>query len=69
QRLVSYARIDPVVAREVFIQSALVEGEWRTRHHFWARNQEVRAEAEELADRNRRRDLLLDDAAIAAFYA
>ncbi len=69
QRLVSYARIDPVVAREVFIQSALVEGQWRTRHHFWARNQAVRAEAEELADRNRRRDLLLDDAAIAAFYA
>ncbi len=69
QRLVSYARIDPVVAREVFIQSALVEGQWRTRHHFWARNQAVRAEAEELADRNRRRDLLLDDAAIASFYA
>ena len=69
QRLVSYARIDPVVAREVFIQSALVEGQWRTRHHFWARNQAVRAEAESLADRNRRRDLLVDDAAIAAFYA
>jgi ATP-dependent helicase HrpA len=69
QRLVSYARIDPVVAREVLIQSALVEGQWRTRHHFWARNQAVRAEAEELAERNRRRDLLLDDAAIAAFYA
>ncbi|MFT4108794.1 DUF3418 domain-containing protein, partial [Propionicimonas sp.] len=68
QRLVSYARIDPVVAREVFITSALVEGRWRTRHHFWARNQAVRAEAEELADRNRRRDLLLDDASIAAFY-
>ncbi|MCL4722309.1 MAG: DUF3418 domain-containing protein, partial [Gammaproteobacteria bacterium] len=69
QRQVSYARIDPVVAREVFIQSALVEGQWRTRHHFWARNQAVRAEAEELADRNRRRDLLVDDATIAAFYA
>jgi ATP-dependent helicase HrpA len=69
QRLVSYARIDPVVAREVFIQSALIEGQWRTRHHFWSRNQEVRAEAEQLADRNRRRDLLLDDASLAAFYA
>ncbi|MCA0294390.1 MAG: ATP-dependent RNA helicase HrpA [Actinobacteria bacterium] len=69
ERLVSYARIDPVVAREVFITSALVEGQWRTRHHFWARNQAVRAEAEQLADRNRRRDLLLDDASIAAFYA
>ncbi|HEY3338730.1 MAG TPA: ATP-dependent RNA helicase HrpA, partial [Propionicimonas sp.] len=68
QRLVSYARIDPVVAREVFIQSALVEGGWRTRHHFWPRNQATRAEAEQLADRNRRRDLLVDDASIAAFY-
>ncbi len=69
QRLVSYARIDPVVAREVFITSALVEGQWRTRHHFWSRNQAVRTEAEELADRNRRRDLLVDDVTIAAFYA
>ncbi len=68
ERPVSYARIDPVVAREVFITSALVEGQWQTRHHFWARNQAVRAEAEQLADRNRRRDLLLDDASIAAFY-
>ncbi len=68
QRLVSYARIDPVVAREVFIQSALVEGQWRTRHHFWPRNQATRAEAEQLADRNRRRDLLVDDVTIAAFY-
>jgi ATP-dependent helicase HrpA len=69
QRLVSYAKIDPVTAREVFITAALVEGQWRTRHHFWARNEAVRAEAEELADRNRRRDLLVDDATLAAFYA
>jgi ATP-dependent helicase HrpA len=68
QRLVSYAKIDPITAREVFITAALVEGQWRTRHHFWARNEGVRAEAEQLADRNRRRDLLVDDAAIAAFY-
>ncbi len=68
-RLVSYAHIDPVVAREVFIASALVEGQWRTRHHFWTRNEVVRAEAEELVDRSRRRDLLVDDASIAAFYA
>ncbi len=67
-RTVSYGAIDPAVAREVFIASALVEGQWRTRHHFWARNQAVRAEAEELQERGRRRDLVVDDAAIAAFY-
>ena len=67
-RTVSYGRIDPVVAREVFIQSALVEGQWRTRHHFFARNEKVRAEAEELEERTRRRDIVVDDAAIFAFY-
>ena len=67
-RTVSYGAIDPVVAREVFIQSALVEGQWRTRHHFWARNERVRQEAAELAERTRRLDLLADDQAIAAFY-
>ena len=68
-RTVSYGAIDPVVAREVFIQSALVEGQWHTRHHFWARNQRVRQEAAELAERTRRLDLVADDQAIAAFYA
>ena len=67
-RTVSYGRIDPVVARQVFIQSALVEGQWRTRHHFYARNEKVRAEAEDLEERTRRRDIVVDDAAIFAFY-
>ena len=67
-RTVAYGRLDPVVAREVFIQAALVEGQWRTRHHFWARNQIMRDRAAELAERTRRRDLLADDAALAAFY-
>ena len=67
-RTVSYGRIDPVVAREVFIRSALVEGQWRTRHHFFARNERVRREAEDLEERTRRRDLVVDDAAIYAFY-
>ncbi len=66
-RDVSYGRIDPVVAREVFIQSALVEGQWHTRHHFWARNERVRTEASELEERTRRRGIV-GDAAIAAFY-
>ncbi|MBK8462720.1 MAG: ATP-dependent RNA helicase HrpA [Nigerium sp.] len=67
-RQVSYQRIDPVVAREVFLQSALVEGQWRTRHHFFARNERVRAEAADLEERARRRDIVADDASILAFY-
>ena len=67
-RSVSFARVDPVVAREILIRSALVEGDWRTRHHFFARNQRARAEAEELEERTRRRDIAADDDAIYAFY-
>ncbi len=68
ERPVAYQRIDPVVAREVLIQSALVEGQWRTRHHFFARNERVRREAEDLEERARRRDLVADDRTIYAFY-
>ncbi|SDT36061.1 ATP-dependent RNA helicase HrpA [Microlunatus soli] len=69
RRPVSYARINPAESREIFIRSALVEGDWRTRHRFFADNQRVRAEAEELEERTRRRDLLVDDQVIFDFYA
>ncbi len=67
-RRVGFGRIDPVQAREIFIRSALVENLWRTRHAFFAANAAVRAEAEELQDRTRRRDLLVDDQVIFDFY-
>ncbi len=67
-RNVSYGRIDPDESRRIFIQAALVEGQWHTRHHFWPRNEAARQSAEELAERTRRHDLLADDAALFAFY-
>ena len=38
-RKVGYGAIDPEVSRELFIRHALVEGEWRTHHAFFAANQ------------------------------
>ena len=67
-RTVQYSRIAPDETRRIFIQSALVEGKWRTRHHFAQRNREVREQAAELEERTRRRDLVVDDATIFAFY-
>nr|WP_328823879.1 ATP-dependent RNA helicase HrpA [Microlunatus kandeliicorticis] len=67
-RRVGYGTIDPVVSREIFLRSALVEGDWRTRHHFFARNQALRAEIEGLEERVRRRDVLVDDQVIYDFY-
>ena len=68
-RRVGYARINPAEARDIFIRSALVEGAWRTRHRFFARNAEVRADAEQLEEKARRRDLTVDDEVIFDFYA
>ena len=67
-RPVQYARVDAAAARELFIQSALVEGQWRTQHKFYLRNQRALAEVEELEARLRRRDLRVDDSVLFAFY-
>src|SRR5215218_5063054 len=37
-RLVGYARVDPELSRELFLRHALVEGDWRTHHKFFAAN-------------------------------
>ena len=67
-RRVGYGKINPAEAREIFLRSALVEGLWRTRHPFFTQNQATRAVAEELQERTRRRDLVVDDQVIFDFY-
>jgi ATP-dependent helicase HrpA len=67
-RTVSYARIDPVYARELFIRRALVEGDWQTRHHFFHDNRELLESLEELEHRARRRDIIVGEDALYAFY-
>lgn len=67
-RPVQYARVDAAAAREIFIQSALIEGQWHTQHKFYLRNQRALAEVEELEARLRRRDLRVDDSVLFAFY-
>ena len=67
-RQVNYGRIDPVTARDLFIQHALVEGDWQTHHKFFAHNQQARDDAEDLERRARRRGLVADDRAVFDFY-
>ncbi len=68
QRRINYGRIDREVARELFIRHALVEGDWKTHHTFFSRNQARLAEVEELETRLRRRDLRVDDETLFEFY-
>ncbi len=67
-RPVTLGRVDPKLARELFIRHALVEGDWQTHHKFFARNQALIDAAEELERRSRRRGIVADDAALFAFY-
>ena len=67
-RPVNYGAIDPRVSREIFIQSALVEGDWNTKHKFFNQNQQLIREVEELEHKSRRRDILVDERTLFEFY-
>ncbi len=67
-RRVNFGPHDPELAREIFLRSALVEGEFETRAPFFAHNRRLVAEIERLEHKQRRPDILVDDALILAFY-
>jgi ATP-dependent helicase HrpA len=68
RRRVHYGPINPKEAREVFIRGALVAGEYETRAPFLAHNRALMREIEALEHKARRRDVLVDEEAIHAFY-
>ncbi|GAA0533897.1 ATP-dependent RNA helicase HrpA [Saccharopolyspora thermophila] len=67
-RKINYGRIDPELSRELFIRHALVEGDWDTRHAFFHENRAMLEEVEDLEERARRRDILVDDETLFEFY-
>ncbi|MGW0479840.1 ATP-dependent RNA helicase HrpA [Nonomuraea sp. NPDC003214] len=67
-RKVNYGRIDPDLSRELFIRHALVEGDWDSHHSFLKANRKLLEEVEELENRARRRDIMVDDEALFDFY-
>jgi ATP-dependent helicase HrpA len=67
-RQVGYGRVDPAAARDLFIRSALVEGDWQTRHRFFHDNRRLLEEAGDLERRARRRGIVVDDDALFDFY-
>jgi ATP-dependent helicase HrpA len=67
-RKVAYGRVDPELSRDLFIRNALVEGDWRTHHEFWHANRALLEEVEDLENRARRRDIVVDDETLFAFY-
>jgi ATP-dependent helicase HrpA len=68
RRRVQFARVDAEYARELFIRHALVEGDWESQQAFDRANRAFRRDLEQLEERSRRRDILLDDEAVFEFY-
>ncbi len=67
-RKVNYSKIDPVLCRELFIRSGLVEGELQTKHAFYKKNMAEVARIQELEHKSRRRDILISEDDLYAFY-
>ncbi len=60
-RTVGLDRVDPALAREMFVRHALVDGEWDAPHAFLRHNEQFRRDVAALEDRARRGGLLDDD--------
>ncbi len=72
KRRVHYGPLDVAASREIFIREGLVAGEidpaWVSRWPFYRHNQKLIEEIEQLEHKQRRQDVLVDDALIEAFY-
>ncbi len=68
QRRIQFGLTHPDQAREIFIRDALVAGDFDTRAPFFAHNQQLLREIENLEHKSRRVDVLVDDSLIVAFY-
>lgn len=66
---VSYAKIDPELCHELLIREGLIAGRWSRPPGFLKHNLRLQREVEDIESRLRRRDLLVDEEALLAFYA
>jgi ATP-dependent helicase HrpA len=67
-RPVNYGQIDPVISRELFIRTGLVEGEFNTRNSAIKHNRELINKLENIEERTRRRDVVVDDEILFGLY-
>ena len=68
RRRIHYGPINPVEARDVFIRAGLAADAYETKAPFYAHNRQLIREIRELEHKARRPDVLVDEAAIVAFY-
>ena len=68
RRRINFGPVDPVLSREIFIRSALVDADFDTRAPFWRHNLELIAALRQQEAKSRSRDILVDEEALYQFY-
>ena len=69
RKKVNYSQIDPQQSREIFIYNALVAGDYETKGPFQKHNKKLIAHVEDIENRARRRDILVDDTVVYEWFA
>ncbi|MFV8781561.1 ATP-dependent RNA helicase HrpA [Microbulbifer sp. SA54] len=65
---IHFGKLDPKVAREVFIREALVERRYRGKGKFFKHYGDLLEELEDLEAKSRRRDIVVDDEVVYRFF-
>ena len=68
-RRISYGRVNPAEAHDIFVMNGLVEGEVDDPPPFLVHNLDLQRKVEAMEEKLRRRDILVAEAKIAKFYA
>jgi len=68
ERKVSYGRVDPAEASDIFIQSALINGDVKKPFAFMQHNQKLIDGIKDIENRFRRRDILISEPELFSFY-
>lgn len=68
RRRINYGPIAPAESRELFIRSALVDGDFDTKAPFWRHNQMLIEQIRDMEAKSRRPDILFDEERLYAFY-
>ena len=69
KRKINFNAIEPVTCREIFIREALVNGDCVIKEKFLSKNQQLVESIEELEQKARRRDFLIDEQHLVDFYS
>ncbi|QIW09642.1 ATP-dependent RNA helicase HrpA [Francisella sp. LA112445] len=68
KRSVQYSRINPQDARDIFIKEALVNGDFESNAYFYQQNLKLIEQVEELENKSRRKDILVDEQVMYEHY-